>query len=56
MTIANNITGVGVAYNIDTNGNDVTITGSVSGGGLDKEGAGTLTLWPTRSTRSLVSC
>ncbi|WP_310497297.1 autotransporter-associated beta strand repeat-containing protein, partial [Sandarakinorhabdus sp.] len=44
MTVANNINAAGIAYNIDTNGNDVTLTGSLSGGGADKEGAGTLTL------------
>jgi len=44
MTVANNINGVGIAYRIDTSGNDVVLNGSLSGGGADKVGSGTLVL------------
>jgi fibronectin-binding autotransporter adhesin len=44
MTVTNTINGVGVGYNIDTGANTVTLEGSLSGGGADKFGSGTLVL------------
>ncbi len=44
MTVTNNINGVGFGYNVDTGANTVTLEGSLSGGGADKLGSGTLVL------------
>ncbi|MEI6486416.1 MAG: autotransporter-associated beta strand repeat-containing protein [Sphingomonadales bacterium] len=44
MTVANNINGVGNGYGVDTNGNTVNLNGSLSGGGANKLGTGTLVL------------
>ncbi|WP_164156216.1 autotransporter-associated beta strand repeat-containing protein [Sandarakinorhabdus rubra] len=44
MTVANTINATGVGYNIDTGANTVILNGSLSGGGADKFGSGTLVL------------
>ncbi|WP_156255167.1 autotransporter-associated beta strand repeat-containing protein [Sandarakinorhabdus oryzae] len=44
MTVANNINSISDQYELNTNGNDVTLTGSLLGGGAYKRGDGTLTL------------
>ena len=44
MTVANMINGVGVGYQIDTGANTVILNGSLSGGGANKFGTGTLVL------------
>lgn len=44
MTVANTINASGIGYNIDTGANTVILNGSLSGGGADKLGSGTLVL------------
>ena len=44
MTVTNDIIGVGIGYNLNTGANTVILNGSLSGGGADKLGTGTLVL------------
>ncbi len=44
MTVSNDINGVGIGYNVNTGANTVILNGSLSGGGADKLGTGTLVL------------